>query len=319
MAGAVASWNSSAVKAPPAVLSSASRLGRLTAVSLSFPLRDSSPVLTIGRRHQLLARASGNECEWGEEDGVEESEGAEVAVLEPLVTAEPDEMAELKKKLIDLLSGTDRGLNASCETRAEILELISHLEAKNPTPAPTDALSLLDGKWILAYTSFSQLFPLLGSGRLLQLVKVDEISQTIDSESFTVVNSVKFAGPLSFTSLTTNAKFEVRSPKRVQIKFEEGAIGTPQLTDNIVIPDKVEFLGQNIDLSPFKGIINSLQDAASSVARTISSQPPFKIPIHNTMAQSWLLTTYLDGELRISRGDKGNIFVLIKEGSPLLN
>lgn len=151
MAGAVASWNSSAVKAPPAVLSSASRLGRLTAVALSFPLRDSSPVLTIGRRHQLLARASGNEGEWGEEEGgVEESEGAGVAVLEPLVTAEPDEMAELKKKLIDLLSGTDRGLNASCETRAEILELISLLEAKNPTPAPTDALSLLDGKWILA-------------------------------------------------------------------------------------------------------------------------------------------------------------------------
>lgn len=69
------------------------------------------------------------------------------------------------------------------------------------------------------YTSFSQLFPLLGSGRLPQLVKVDEISQTIDSESFTVQNSVKFAGPLATTSVTTNAKFEVRSPKRVQVSY----------------------------------------------------------------------------------------------------
>ncbi|RWV88561.1 hypothetical protein BHE74_00009779 [Ensete ventricosum] len=169
------------------------------------------------------------------------------------------------------------------------------------------------------YTSFSQLFPLLGSGRLPQLVKVDEISQTIDSEGFTVQNSVKFAGPLATTSVTTNAKFEVRSPKRVQIKFEEGIIGTPQLTDDIVVPDKVEFLGQNVDLSPFKGIIGSIQNAASSVVRTISGQPPLKIPINNTNAQSWLLTTYLDEELRISRSDGGSVFVLIKEGSPLLN
>ncbi|XP_074592049.1 chromoplast-specific carotenoid-associated protein C1, chromoplastic-like [Curcuma longa] len=323
MAGVVASWNSFAVKAPLAALSSASRLGRLSAVALSFPVLDSFPMLTSGRRQRLLSspapfptRAYENDGEWGEEGGVEGSEGAGVAVLE---VAEPDETAELKRKLIDLLSGTDRGLKASSETTAEILELITDLEVKNPIPAPNDVLSLLNGKWILAYTSSSQLFPLLGSWRLPQLVKVDEISQTIDSESLTAVNSVKFAGPLSFTSLTTNAKFEVRSPKRVQIKFEEGIVGTPQLTDDIVIPDKVEFLGHNIDLSPFKGIINSLQGAASSVAKTISRQPPLRIPINNTNAESWLLTTYLDEELRISRGDGGDIFVLIKEGSPLLN
>ncbi|MCE3051200.1 hypothetical protein HAX54_049108, partial [Datura stramonium] len=90
------------------------------------------------------------------------------------------------------------------------------------------------------------------------------------------------------TSISTSAKFEVRSPKRVQIKFEEGIIGTPQ-------------------------------DTASSVAKSISSQPPIKFPISNSNAQSWLLTTYLDDELRISRGDAGSVFVLIKgEGSPLL-
>lgn len=63
------------------------------------------------------------------------------------------------------------------------------------------------------------MFPLLGYGRLPELVKVDEISQTIDSEALTVQNSVKFAGPLATTSVMTNAKFEVRSPKRVQVKL----------------------------------------------------------------------------------------------------
>ncbi|KAF2303663.1 hypothetical protein GH714_021045 [Hevea brasiliensis] len=147
---------------------------------------------------------------------------------------------------------------------------------------------------------------------------VEEISQIIDSETFTVQNSVQFAGPLATTSISTNAKFEVRSPKRVQIKFEEGIIGTPQLTDSIVLPENVEFLGQKIDLTPIKGLVTSVQDTASSVAKTISSQPPLKFPISNNSAQSWLLTSYLDEDLRISRGDAGSVFVLIREGSPLL-
>ena len=107
-------------------------------------------------------------------------------------------------------------------------------------------------------------------------------------------------------------------PPSIQIKFEEGIIGTPQLTDSIVIPENVEFLGQKIDLTPFKGLINSVQDTASSVVKTISRQPPLKFSFSNSNAESWLLTTYLDEELRISRGDGGSVFVLIKEGSSLL-
>ena len=56
----------------------------------------------------------------------------------------------------------------------------------------------------------------------------------------------------------------------------EGIIGTPQLTDSIVLPDNVEYLGQKIDLTLFKGLITSVQDTASSVVKTISSQPPSK-------------------------------------------
>ncbi|XP_068645041.1 plastid-lipid-associated protein, chloroplastic [Aristolochia californica] len=275
--------------------------------------RPGAALLKLSSTRGRVSAVRAVDDEWGPEP--KEDEGG-IAVAE-LAPTEPSEIERLKKALIDSVYGTDRGLKATSETRAEIVELITQLEAKNPTPAPTDALTLLNGKWILAYTSFSALLPLLGRG--LPLVKVEEISQTIDSENFTVQNSVQFAGPLATTSLTTNAKFEVTSPKRVQIKFEEGIVGTPQLTDSIVVPDNVEFLGQKIDLSPFKGIISSVQDTAYSVAKTISSQPPLKIPITNTNAQSWLLTTYLDEELRISRGDAGSVFVLVKEGSPLLS
>ncbi|KAL1805846.1 hypothetical protein ACET3Z_028914 [Daucus carota] len=264
-------------------------------------------------RSSILARKSGRAVRVRAEG--EFSAEAATATEEP-----PKELTEvevLKKKLVDSFYGTNRGLSATSETRAEIVELITQLEAMNPTPAPTEALSLLDGKWILSYTSFSGLFPLLSRGSL-PLVKVEEISQTIDAYSFTVQNCVQFAGPYSTSSFTTNAKFEVRSPKRVQIKFEEGIIGTPQLTDSIVLPENVELFGQSVDLSPFKGLFTSVQDTASSVAKTISSQPPIKFNIPARNAESWLLTTYLDEEIRISRGDAGSVFVLIKEGSPLL-
>ncbi|CAK9320886.1 unnamed protein product [Citrullus colocynthis] len=288
--------------------------------SIGAGVRAATGKSPISSRPAFKVRAVVNDDEWGAEKDEPYGDGPAVAVAEeeeekPL---EPSEIYKLKKALVDSFDGTDRGLQASSETRAEIVELITQLEAKNPTPAPTEALSLLNGKWILAYTSFSGLYPLM-SRTTFPLVKVEEISQTIDSESFTVQNSVQFSGPLATTSISTNAKFEVRSPQRVQIKFEEGVIGTPQLTDSLVIPENVEFLGQKIDLSPFNGIITSIQDTASNVAKTISSQPPIKFSIPNSKAESWLLTTYLDEDLRISRGDGGSVFVLIKEGSALLS
>ncbi|RWW03691.1 hypothetical protein GW17_00033131 [Ensete ventricosum] len=276
-----------ALKAPPAAVAPAVPRRHLVPTAL---IHLKAPTLRSTGRHLLcrapiLTRAVIHDDEQGEEPF------GGVAVAEPLMAA--SEVSDLKKKLMDLVYGTDRGMKTSSETRAEIVELIAQIEPKNPTPAPTDALTLLNGKWILAYTSLSGLFPLLASGRLPSLVKVDEISQTFDSESFTMQNSVKFLGPLATTSVTTSAKFEVRSPKRVQ----------------------VEFLGQSLDLSPLDGVFKSIQNAAASVARTISGQPPLKIPINNALP-SWLLTTYLDEELRISRDDAGSVFVLTKANDP---
>ncbi|KAH7424126.1 hypothetical protein KP509_12G091200 [Ceratopteris richardii] len=292
-------------------------------------LRSSEPklVFTASALGKSRLFAVTSDDEWGEERPPLEIPlpSEETVVQAPTVTASTvdddveigSDVTELKRTLVDCLIGTDRGIKASSEVRAEIAELITQLEAKNPTPAPTESLPLLNGKWILAYTSFSELFPLLAAGNL-PLVKVGEISQYVDSNTLTVENSVTFTGPLATTSFSTSASFEVRSPKRVQIKFEEGVIGTPQLTDSIEIPENVQVMGQTLDLKPLQGPLKSLQDAASSVARSLSGQPPIKFPIRTDRAQSWLLTTYLDSDLRISRGDGGSIFVLLKEGSELL-
>lgn len=55
-----------------------------------------------------------------------------------------------------------------------------------------------------------------------------------------------------------------------------------------------------------------------SISRVVSGQPPLKVPIPGDRTSSWLLITYLDDDIRISRGD-GGLFVLAREGSSLLN
>lgn len=226
-------------------------------------------------------------------------------------------IAELKQALVDSIDTTHRGLQANGETRSEIMELITQVEARNPNPNPTQALELLGGKWILRYTSLSEFFPLLAAGSL-PLIKVGEISQTINSNEYLILNSVSFIGPLGTTCLSANASFEICSPKRLQIKFEEGVIGAPQITNSFNLPESLDFLGQKVDLTAFQGLFQTLQSATYSIARTISGQAPFKFPIRNESVQSWLVTTYLDQDLRISRGDNGTVFVFLKDASLLM-
>ncbi|KAG0461942.1 hypothetical protein HPP92_020418 [Vanilla planifolia] len=63
--------------------------------------------------------------------------------------APEDKLGNLKRCLVDTFYGTELGLRANADVRSEILELVSQLEAENPTQAPNEALQLLDGNWIL--------------------------------------------------------------------------------------------------------------------------------------------------------------------------
>ncbi|KAM7256455.1 hypothetical protein ACFE04_012196 [Oxalis oulophora] len=238
----------------------------------------------------------------------------EVVVEE--VEEEEDRVGDLKRCLVDTLYGSELGFKASPELRAEVAELINQLEAVNPTPAPVEASDILDGNWVLLYTAFSELLPLLAAGST-PLLKLQSISQTIDSSNLSIVNSTTLSSPFATFSFSAAATFEVRSPSRIQVKFTEGALQPPAIKTSVELPESVDIFGQQIALSPIQQALGPLQEAVATISRTISGQSPLKIPIPGDRSQSWLLTTYLDKDLRISRGD-GGIFVLAKEGSPLL-
>lgn len=139
MAGAF-SFNQLSVSQPLPILSSKPSL-LSPPTSISFAAAKTAP---ITGKLKLRVRAV-SEDEWGPEPV-----SGSVAVAEDSPAKEPTETDLLKRQLVDSFYGTDRGLKATSQTRAEVVELITQLEAKNPTPAPTEALTLLNGKWILA-------------------------------------------------------------------------------------------------------------------------------------------------------------------------
>ncbi|CAA0843261.1 Probable plastid-lipid-associated protein 3-chloroplastic [Striga hermonthica] len=264
-----------------------------------------------------------DEDEWGGVSGVRlgnvipVADGGGASVSVDAESEADEQLWELKRALLDTVYGSDLGFRASAEVRAEVHELVSQLEAANPTPAPTKSAGLLDGNWVLVYTAFSELLPLLAAGSIPS-VKVEKISQSINTSSLIIENSTTLSTPFSSFSFSASASFEVRSPSRIQVEFKEGKFKPPEIKSSIDLPESVNIFGQNLNLSPVQQSLSPLQNAVEGLAQTISGQPPLKIPIPGERTKSWLLITYLDKEFRISRGD-GGLFVLVKEGSPLLD
>lgn len=213
-----------------------------------------------------------SEPESMEEDGWDE---AEVVGRINAGVEEDERLAEMKRCLIDTVHGTDFGLRASSEVRAEALELVAKLEAANPTPNP---VVLLDGNWTLVFTAFSELLPLLAVGTI-PLLKVEKISQTISMSSLTIENSTTLSSPVATLSFSATAVFEVQSPSRIQVEFKEGTFKPLEIKSKIDLPENMDIFGQNISLLPLQQSLGPLENAVAGIARTISGLPPLKVPI----------------------------------------
>ncbi|CAI5506613.1 unnamed protein product [Closterium sp. Naga37s-1] len=251
-------------------------------------------------------------------DSAEEAAAfAAAEVAEAAARAQQRQLRDLKLCLIDSLYGTERGFRASGETRAEVAELVAQLEAANPTEAPTESPAL-NGNWVLVYT-FSELLPLLAAGQV-PLVRVGAITQSVDVAGGAVSNSISFEGPLTSSTIRVDATAEIRSGKRLQVKFEQVTFSSPQPLDAASPPSlaPIALFGQTLDLSPLAAALQPVQQAALEVAKLVSGAPPLALPIDGERAAGWQLITYLDDDFRIARGDAGSLFVMVREGSDLL-
>eukprot|EP00198_Chlamydomonas_reinhardtii_P009631 XP_001698968.1 plastid lipid associated protein [Chlamydomonas reinhardtii] len=246
-------------------------------------------------------------------------------------------LVHLKSGLLDLVYGTARGVHAAPVTRAAIEEFVSALEARNPHSVPTDAVSALAGRWKLVYTSNVGTVMLLGALDNLPLVDVGDVCQTIDPVTLTATNKIDIAVPV-LLSLRAEAGLEVRSPRQFKVQFTrvglDTFIRTPQLTAALEIPESVTVLGATLDLGPLRRLVEPINSglevrvggrreaAQDLLGRAVSpefgvSQVPMPPGISpgalSSAASLWMLTTYLDDNLRISRDDEGRVFVMLKD------
>jgi hypothetical protein len=196
----------------------------------------------------------------------------------------------LKANVLEAIAGKNRGLLVNEVDKVKILTTVEKLEDHNPHPQPLETPLLLDGDWRLLYTTSKSILG-LNNFPLLQL---GQIYQCIRTENSRLYNIAEITGvPFLEGLVSVVASFEPVSAKRVNVKFERSIIGLQRL------------LGY---LSP-QDLINKIEMG--------NKFPPFDFSIKDRNQQGWLEITYLDEDLRIGRGNQGNLFILSKENVSL--
>jgi len=191
-----------------------------------------------------------------------------------------------KAELLEAIAGKNRGLLANEIDNARVLSAIQQLEDINPTNKPLEAKELLNGDWRLLYTTSKGIlgldrFPLFKLGQIYQCIRVSEAK---------VYNIAEILGlPMLEGLVSVAASFDPVSDRRINVIFERSIIGLQR------------FLSYK---TPSK-MIQQIESGKKFL--------PIDFKIDRGEQKGWLETTYLDQDMRIGRGNEGNVFVLTKE------
>ncbi|BFM40851.1 PAP/fibrillin family protein [Synechocystis sp. LKSZ1] len=191
-----------------------------------------------------------------------------------------------KTKLLEAIAGTNRGLLATEADRVAILSAVEQLEDHNPHPHPLQFQALLDGNWRLLYTTSRGI---LGLDRF-PLIQLGQIYQYLDLINGKLYNVAEIEGlPLLEALVVVGASFEAVSDRRVEVKFERSIIGLQRWLN---YQNPTQFV-QALELG--------------------KKFFPIDFSLDRRESMGWLEITYLDEDLRIGRGNEGNVFILAKE------
>ena len=194
-----------------------------------------------------------------------------------------------KAKLLAAIAGKNRGILATTIEQQAILAAITELELRNPHPRPlTTAVDLLAGNWQLVYTSSQSL---LGIDKF-PLVDLGTIYQCIRPTAGTIYNIAEVTSLIPGLNglVSIVATFTPVNESRVNVQFNRSIVGLQKL----------------IDYSDPDRLITAIENGQKFTA--------IDLPINRREGRepAWLEITYLDENLRIGRGNEGNVFVLTK-------
>jgi len=197
-------------------------------------------------------------------------------------------MINLKSDLLQMIADKNRGLLVSETEKVDILTAVEKLEDHNPNQNPLDYPQLLNGDWRLLYTTSKSILGLDN----IPLVHLGEIYQCIRTEGTKIYNMAEIIGlPFLEGLVSVSADFETVSSKRVNVQFRRSIIGLQKLLGYFSPKDLIKKIEMGKYFPPFDFNFNTFN-------------------LSNNQTQAWLEITYLDANLRISRGNQGNIFIL---------
>ena len=198
-------------------------------------------------------------------------------------------LMETKAALQTAIANKKRGFLIGETEQKAILAAIEQLEKLNPIPQPFKATELLDGDWRLLYTTSQELsrisqLPFLQSGSIYQCVRTAEAK---------VYNIAEISGvPWLEGLISVAAQFELVSEQRVNVKFERAVVGLQRLMGYESAADWIQKL---------------------QTCEQFSWLQALDFPINSGERRGWIEITYLDQDMRITRGNQGSVFVLTKQ------
>ena len=237
----------------------------------------------------------------------------------------------------------------SAEARAALNERVSALEATYTRGDDDDddeeeknaaASLVLVGAWRLVYTDALETLaalrvvdatPGVTAGRLTQTIAVKKTKTQTAPPVFVATTALEVSAPLVKTSAFVSAELAPVTPRRVNARALEAGLLETQVVDTVSqyvsAPVSVRVLGVDVDTSAaaeaadparlfVKDAVARLGDAVASfsTAKALGADEKtvnFAAPVPSSFpgARAWMLTTYVDEDTRVARGEGGSVYL----------
>eukprot|EP00565_Helicotheca_tamesis_P002850 CAMPEP_0185735352 /NCGR_PEP_ID=MMETSP1171-20130828/25038_1 /TAXON_ID=374046 /ORGANISM="Helicotheca tamensis, Strain CCMP826" /LENGTH=281 /DNA_ID=CAMNT_0028405623 /DNA_START=20 /DNA_END=865 /DNA_ORIENTATION=+ len=215
-----------------------------------------------------------------------------------------------KKELLETISFTKNGKDASPQTQARVLSLVREIEQTYPPSenllSDPKEIQKLDGVWYLQYTSPSDIEEISADEDAWKPKEAAEGEINIDTKRYEAKGSIQAAGIPVDTSgnRVTTQSFDIAQGILInESKQDFGTVtitGTYRQSDNVPNRAVVTFLTADIALN-------------IGITLKLGFLLAIRAFLKGTGEVGWLETTYIGEDMRIGRGNKGTLFILTKD------
>lgn len=250
---------------------------------------------------------------------------------QPLSISRTNSIQTQKSDILQAISSTNNGKDATPEQQCSILQLVRRLETTQPPPSdiltnPAEA-QILNGTWLLQYTSPSEISDMPTSDDSTDTWKPNgdptEGAANIEVRPFTARGSVSAAG---VTVDTANRRVEqtldIANQRVVNRVFTDWGVitvgGTFRVSTQVPNRAIVAFDTAQVQVGTSDGGISTTRRNTPILTFQLGFVFSIIAFLRQSKESGWLETTFVDDEVRLGRGNKGTMFVLTRDSQAVV-